>query len=153
MKIFYRGVSYEYDPSKGGSGKQGWKRFHIPQTTLNRIWRGVTYLITPKAEPSEETDHKLVYRGVTYSVTKHAHAEGTTVAQQASTMELENLSVPDVLTREDISRMCRRIHQANMLHSLHHRLTVARRRSDRNLVKLLEAELQQITTSIDIPQR
>lgn len=119
MKLFYRGASYEHDPSRVGTGK-----------------KGQTY---KQAEPQSTSN--LAYRGVTYSVNENKRAIAL------SPMTNTKVKIPDVFTRQDRAKACRRIHQANILRNLQHRLQVAQERGDQTLIQRLEAELRQVAPS------
>lgn len=47
------------------------------------------------------------------------------------------------ITREDVKRVAD-VHRANIQKRLEHRLEVARAKGDENLIRLLEAEMQQM---------
>ncbi len=110
MKLYYRGVSYEYDPSKLGSRKTGepFKQVRGSRPAYNLIYRGVTYRVDPNAKQSEvpvpPAAYKLIYRGITYFVNRTAQGEVTVVTQPASTPKVGTLSVPQDKTRQDVSR-------------------------------------------------
>jgi hypothetical protein len=91
MKLYYRGVSYEYDPSKLESRKRGqpFKQVRGSGSAYNLIYRGVSYHIDPNAKPSEvpvqPVAYRLIYRGIAYFVNKTAQGEVRVVTQPAST--------------------------------------------------------------------
>lgn len=94
MKLHYRGVSYEYDPSKVESRKRGqpFKQVRGSGHAYNLIYRGVTYRIDPNTKQSEvpvqPVAYRLMYRGIAYFVNKTAQGEVTVVTQPASTSKL-----------------------------------------------------------------
>ncbi len=110
MKLYYRGVSYEYDPSKVERRKTGqpFKQVRGSEPAYNLIYRGVTYRIDPNAKPSEvpvqPVAYKLIYRGITYFVNKTAQGEVTVVTQPASTSKVRVLPVPLDKTQQDVAR-------------------------------------------------
>lgn len=79
MKLYYRGVSYQYDPTKLGSRKTGqlFKQGSESGSAYNLIYRGVTYGVDPNAKPTSvpvpPAIYKLIYRGITYFVNRTAH--------------------------------------------------------------------------------
>jgi hypothetical protein len=99
MKLYYRGVSYEYNPSKVESRKRGqpFKQVRGSGHAYNLIYRGVTYRIDPNAKPSEvpvqRVAYRLMYRGIAYFVHKTEQRELTVVTQPTSTSK--------VITSED----------------------------------------------------
>ena len=78
MKLQYRGVSYEYDPSKRESQNriQPFKQVRGSGPAYNLIYRGVTYRIDPSTKPSEvpvqPVAYRLIYRGIAYFVNQTA---------------------------------------------------------------------------------
>lgn len=72
MKLFYHGVSYEYDPSEVPAQSQS-------QHAFNLMYRGTTYRVDPNPEPVElpetQTAHNLSYRGTTYVVNGSTQAD------------------------------------------------------------------------------
>lgn len=100
MKLYYRGLSFEYDPAKVESQKKGqqFKQVRESQPAYNLIYRGVTYTVDPNAQPTEvpapPKAYELIYRGITYLVNRTAQGEVTLVSQPASTPKVETPSVP-----------------------------------------------------------
>lgn len=87
MKLYYRGVSYEYDPSNAGIKRtaQPFKQVRGSGPAYNLIYRGVSYRVDPNAKPAEvplpPAAYKLIYRGITYFVNRTAQGEVTAVTQ------------------------------------------------------------------------
>lgn len=100
MKLYYRGLSFEYDPAKVESQKKGqqFKQVRESQPAYNLIYRGVTYTVDPNAQPTEvpapPEAYELSYRGITYLVNRNAQGKVTVVSQPASTPKFETPSVP-----------------------------------------------------------
>ncbi|MBD2067796.1 DUF4278 domain-containing protein [Leptolyngbya sp. FACHB-671] len=94
MKLYYRGVSYEYDPSKlkSQNRRQPFKQVRDSSSTYNLIYRGVPYCIdlnTKQSEvPVQLVAYRLMYREITYFVNKTAQGEVSLVTQPASTSKL-----------------------------------------------------------------
>ncbi|MBD2067770.1 DUF4278 domain-containing protein [Leptolyngbya sp. FACHB-671] len=91
MKLYYRGVSYEYDPSKleSQNTRQPSQQVRGSGPAYNLIYRGFTYRFDPNTEQSEvpvqPLAYKLIYRGIAYFVNKTAQGEVSVVTQPAST--------------------------------------------------------------------
>lgn len=86
MKLYYRGVSFEYDPTKVRSRKrQPFKQVRESEPAYNLIYRGVTYRVDPNAKPASvpvpPATYKLIYRGITYFVNRTVQGEVTVVTQ------------------------------------------------------------------------
>ncbi|MEW6498394.1 MAG: DUF4278 domain-containing protein [Cyanobacteriota bacterium] len=94
MKLHYRGVSYEYDPSKLESQNriQPFKQVRGSGHADNLMYRGVPYRIEPNTKQSEvpvqPVAYRLMYRGIAYFVNKTAQREVSVVTQPASTSKL-----------------------------------------------------------------
>lgn len=153
MKLFYRGISYEYDPNQARSGNAGRPhRATQSQTPYTLIYRGTTYRVDPNAKP--ETDSRpaaydLIYRGTTYHVQRTAEGATATVVPSAKQLRMKVPAfVSQILNRHNVNR----VHQANLLQNLQRRLKVAQERGDQELVGLLRAELQQIAPKIKFDQ-
>ncbi|MCC5614062.1 DUF4278 domain-containing protein [Nostoc sp. CHAB 5836] len=78
MKLYYRGLSYEYYPNKVG-GKKIQQPFQpLPQieSAYNLMYRGVNYRVDPNSKsadaPVPPLAYKLSFRGITYFVNKTA---------------------------------------------------------------------------------
>ncbi|HEY9638565.1 MAG TPA: DUF4278 domain-containing protein [Coleofasciculaceae cyanobacterium] len=100
MKLYYRGASYEYDPSTVGSRqtRQPFKQVRGSGAAYTLIYRGVTYRVDPNAEqskvPVSPATYQLIYRGITYFVNRTAKGEVTAVTQSANTsIHLPHLKV------------------------------------------------------------
>lgn len=129
MKLSYRGVHYEGEPSTlkvtegriaGSYRGQSW-RFHHPQ-----------YL--PKLG---SVDH-LKYRGVAYSTGQSTALKPSAVPQPVAARWLSQwFNSP---RRQPVQDEIVSTHFSNIQHSLERRLKVAEARGDDNLVRLLEEE-------------
>ncbi|ARV58244.1 hypothetical protein BZZ01_05995 [Nostocales cyanobacterium HT-58-2] len=93
MKLFYRGISYEYEPAHIVSKKTG-RPFQPVETSgasYNLIYRGHTYRVNPNTIPTEDSTpskaYQLIYRGIAYSVNETAQGNVTVVSQPASTVK------------------------------------------------------------------
>ncbi len=93
MKIYYRGLNYEYDRSKV-SNKTEQPFEPDPQLGLayNLMYRSVTYPVDPNSISAEvplaSLAYKLSFRGIAYFVNKTAQEEVTLVSQPASTLKI-----------------------------------------------------------------
>lgn len=145
MKLFYRGNSYEYNPDRataGNTGRPG-RQPQPSQAPYTLIYRGITLRVDPKAAsvpvPMLPTTYDLIYRGTTYHVRRDAQGGVTAVTQPVGATQART-AVPSSLPKHYV----RKVHRANLLDNLQHRLQAARARGDQKLIELLEAERQQI---------
>ncbi len=139
MKLRYRGVSYDAEPSllevrEGEIGgvyrAQNWK-FHYPRhmpepPPVNHLkWRGVSYCTgnatVTNCEPV--TDSQPVAKSI-YTV-----AAKTSIARHRL---------------QKVLNESRKAHLATMRQTLEHRLEVAKAKGDQNLVRLLEEESKEM---------
>jgi hypothetical protein len=78
MKLYYRGLSYEYNPSKVANKKTEQPFQAVPQlgTAYNLMYRGVNYRVDPNSQSAEvrlsPVAYNLSFRGITYFVNKTA---------------------------------------------------------------------------------
>ncbi|MEH2459491.1 DUF4278 domain-containing protein [Nostoc sp.] len=104
MKLYYRGLNYEYDRSKV-SNKTEQPFEPVPQLGLayNLMYCGVTYSVDPNSKPAEvplaPLADKLSFRGITYFVNKTAQEEVTVVSQPASTSKVGALPISEELLK------------------------------------------------------
>lgn len=81
MKLYYRGLSFDYNPSqfKRNSSKQ----IRRSEQPYELIYRGLTYHVDLNAEPAKDiktpTTYKLSYRGITYWVNRNEQGEVTNI--------------------------------------------------------------------------
>ncbi|MHC5723510.1 MAG: DUF4278 domain-containing protein [Nostoc sp.] len=93
MKIYYRGLNYEYDRSKV-SNKTEQPFEPDPQLGLayNLMYSSVIYRVNPNSKMAEvplpQLADKLSFRGITYFLNKTAQQEVTLVSQPASTSKI-----------------------------------------------------------------
>ncbi|MBW4612999.1 MAG: DUF4278 domain-containing protein [Desmonostoc vinosum HA7617-LM4] len=92
MKLYYRGLSYEYDPSK--QTKQPFQTIvRESEPAYNLMYRGISYHVNPNIKSATNSlltkTHKLIYRGITYLVNKTVQAEVNLVSQPANTSKIE----------------------------------------------------------------
>jgi hypothetical protein len=131
MKLFYRGVSYEYDPQTRDHARS---LAHVPVAQPhNLLYRGFTYAVDPSIESKKSPVSaiaNLIYRGVTYSLNGWA-------AEKAKIRAVER-------PRGSILPKLAEIHRSNLYRNIDRRLQVAQEHGDTNLVHLLEQERQQI---------
>jgi Domain of unknown function (DUF4278) len=143
MKLIYRGVSYEYDPTQsrpGNTGRPARSTHQAHPYTLT--YRGVKMQVDPNQAAQVSTlpsESDLIYRGVSYRV--HRNAQGQVTALTQAPAKLRTPVIPSTLPREAVDR----VHQDNLLNNLHRRLQSAKARGDQHLVSLLEAERKQLS--------
>jgi hypothetical protein len=81
MKLFYRGVSYEYNASQATleDRNRTVDAAHAPQLNLQLRYRGNTYMVNPHTEavstPNTPAVYNLSYRGTTYRVNGAVQAD------------------------------------------------------------------------------
>ncbi|GAA6619373.1 DUF4278 domain-containing protein [Scytonema sp. NUACC26] len=88
MKLYYRGVSYEYNPSQVTSRKTG-QPFQPPvresKKAYNLIYRGNVYRVDPNAKKTEvstsQATYLLIYRGISYLLSKTLQGNVTVASQ------------------------------------------------------------------------
>ncbi|MBN3906827.1 MAG: DUF4278 domain-containing protein [Nostoc sp. NMS1] len=103
MKLYYRGLSYEYNPSKVANKKTEQPFQPIPQLgpAYNLIYRSVNYHVDPNSKSAEvplsPVAYKLSFRGITYFVNKTAQGEVTVVSQPAITSKVAVLPISEEL--------------------------------------------------------
>jgi Domain of unknown function (DUF4278) len=97
MKLYYRGLSYEYDPDKVGSKKveQPFRPDPVIGPAFNLMYRGVKYHLNPNSKspkaPLSPITYKLSFRGITYFVNKTPLAEVIVASQPATTSKVSPL--------------------------------------------------------------
>ncbi|HEY9602640.1 MAG TPA: DUF4278 domain-containing protein [Allocoleopsis sp.] len=99
MKLYYRGLSFEYDPAQVVSSKTR-KPFQQVRGTgpaYDLIYRGSIYHVDPNIKavevPVSPATHTLIYRGITYLVNRTAQGVVTVVTKPASTPKGSILSL------------------------------------------------------------
>ncbi|MHC5932820.1 DUF4278 domain-containing protein [Nostoc sp.] len=89
MKLYYRGTSCEYDPTKLRDRKIEQPFQPVGQLGLayNLIYPGVTYRVDPNAKSAEvplpPATYKLCFRGINYLMNRNAQGEVTFMTQSA----------------------------------------------------------------------
>ena len=91
MKLYYRGLSYEYDPNKIENRKTGQPFQPVCESRppYTMMYRGVSYRVAPDAKSAEVSltpvAYKLSYRGISYLVNRTVQGEITVIMQPSST--------------------------------------------------------------------
>ena len=64
MKLYYRGVSYEYNPTKAQNRKTGqtFKQARESRPAYDLIYRRFTYRVDPDAKPAEVPTLPATYK-------------------------------------------------------------------------------------------
>ncbi|MEH2260687.1 DUF4278 domain-containing protein [Nostoc sp.] len=106
MKLYYRGLSYEYDSSKVGSKKTQQPFQPVPQVepAYNLMYRGVNYRVDANFKSAEApvapvAYNKLSFRGITYFVNKTQLKEVSVVSQPTTASKLEALAISEELLK------------------------------------------------------
>ncbi|MBE9011438.1 DUF4278 domain-containing protein [Pseudanabaenaceae cyanobacterium LEGE 13415] len=126
MRLIYRGVEYEYDPTQG-TGDDRFSRFREP---IMLTYRGNHYQLDPNRpvrSKVEQQPRELIYRGNRYWV---GYPDGKpTLPTVSKPRQAANLTVT---------------HRENLQRNLQRRIEIARQKGDNALLALLEAERRQI---------
>lgn len=139
MKLTYRGVSYKSnypnleltqgvgDNYRGETWSQKYLRhIPVPQPKVDLKYRSVAYCT---GDPID----------VEAALLRRNYEATTSTAAPVTTEEATNNS-----QRHQVLEELNNAHINNIRRSLEHRLEVARAKGDRNLIRLLEAEVEQI---------
>lgn len=126
MKLIYRGVTYDYDPTRDPIDD----RFDRIREPLTLTYRGNRYQISPnQAMPDAyrpRAAYQLTYRGNKYWV--HRPIEEPTVRPVPSQ------------AREKLVKELDRVHRENLQRNLYRRIEAARQKGDLSLLAMLEDE-------------
>lgn len=132
MKLSYRGVHYKEAPSA----------LEVAEGEISGRYRGHDWRFHYLRHiPEPPAVHNLKYRGVPYRTRQSAVAEPTEVAQPVAAITSQTLPI---LQKREVLDEIMRSHLRNIQRSLEHRLQVARAKGDKSLVRLLEAESEQM---------
>ncbi|MEH2284090.1 MAG: DUF4278 domain-containing protein [Nostoc sp.] len=107
MKLYYRGLSYEYDQNKLGSKKTQQPFRPVPQIgpAYNLMYRSVNYRVDPNSKsieaPLAPLAYKLSFRGITYFLNKTSLKEVSVVSQPATSSKVEALPISKELKLHD----------------------------------------------------
>lgn len=144
MKLIYRGNTYDYHPELASDRTAPFKSINGYRTPYTVTYRGLSYTVNPNqpiAEPPLPTSYDLRYRGLAYHVTRDAQGVATMTTQAPAQAQVGSKAIPASLPRNYTAK----VHKANLLQNVQRRLQVARERGDQELIRLLEAELNQLT--------
>lgn len=128
MKLIYRGVDYEYDPTQGRTHPVD--RVWLSREPITLTYRGNRYQLDP-TQPArsiaEERPRELIYRGNRYWI---GAPDGKPMLGKVSKpRQVQNLAA---------------MHRENLQRNLQHRIEIARKKGDQALIALLEAERRQL---------
>ncbi|MBU6228838.1 MAG: DUF4278 domain-containing protein [Cyanobacteria bacterium REEB459] len=138
MKLSYRGVQYNYEPTL----------LEVQESSSFGFYRG-------RSLPFPCASHvraaypaaNLIYRGQRYATT----AEGTPVSsaltmapQPAVAVPTQSLGLAGRQARLQQLRQSSEVHHTNIERTLNHRIAVARAAGNQSLIKVLEDELHQL---------
>ncbi|NEO66411.1 MAG: DUF4278 domain-containing protein [Moorea sp. SIO4G2] len=141
MKLRYRGVSYDAEPSLL-EVREG----EIGGTYRAQNWR-VHY---PRHMPEPPPVNHLKWRGVSYC-TGNATVTNTVADSQPMAKSISTVAAKTSIARHRLQKVLnesRKVHLATMRQTLEHRLEVAKANGDQNLVRLLEDESKQMQPRI-----
>jgi hypothetical protein len=133
MQFSYRGVKYEQDLPT----------VDMTEGEMGGMYRGEAWNYKyPRHIPVPQATPHLKYRGVSYCANPRATAEACYAAPTADRIDVKVAA--DYLKSPEFDQQVEETHYQNICRRLEHRLQVAKKRGDRNLVKMLEAEQQLI---------
>ena len=134
MQFSYRGVKYEKDLPT----------LEMTEGEIGGMYRGQAWNYRyPRHIPVPHPTPQLKYRGVSYCANPRATAEVCYAAPAAERIDPKVVS--DSPKRPEFEQPVEETHYRNICRRLEHRLQVARKSGDRNLVKMLEAEQELIS--------
>lgn len=124
MKLIYRGVTYDYDPTQPRISDIDERARHFYERKP-LTYRGNEYWLEPGAQELYQPrgSYELIYRGSRYAV--HPTGEQPVKAKR---------TIADLAST----------HRVNLQRNLQHRIEVARQNGDQALLALLEAEQRQL---------
>lgn len=130
MKLKYRGVTYDYDPTRDTIDD----RFDQRREPFTLTYRGNQYKLSPRHQVlhtyQARTTYQLTYRGHKYWVQRPIETPNSR-------------PVSPKTTRDRIIEL-EQIHRENLLRNLDHRIEVAREKEDMALLAMLEMERRQL---------
>lgn len=134
MEFSYRGVKYEKDlPS-----------LEMTEGEIGGMYRGQAWNYRyPRHIPVPHVTPHLKYRGVNYCANPRATAEACYAAPSAD--RIDSPVGSDSPKCPEFAQQVEDTHYQNICRRLEHRLQVARKNGDRNLVEMLEAEQELIS--------
>lgn len=128
MKLSYRGVKYECQPSM----------LEVTEGEMGGTYRGQPWQLRYLRHiPEPAPVHNLKYRGVAYRTGQPTVIEPSAIAQPVSTPWARTLYNHH---KREVLDETRRIHLANIRSNLERRMQAAKARGDEQLVRLLEQE-------------
>lgn len=91
MKLYYRGLSYEYNSEEAAKkATQPFAPVRPSGSSYNLSYRGLTYRVDPNIEPAKVSTpvaYKLIYRGIAYFVNKTHTGEVSGVSQPVNALK------------------------------------------------------------------
>ncbi|MFQ4143673.1 DUF4278 domain-containing protein [Chlorogloeopsis sp. ULAP02] len=92
MKLYYRGASYEYEPTKSASNSEF-------KPASDMVYRGIAYSVNSHPKPIDilatRVTQKLMYRGVSYLVNKAVQREVSVITPPAITSQITTPSLSE----------------------------------------------------------
>lgn len=148
MKLIYRGQTYNYESSQARGGNTGApvRPTQLSPAPYTLIYRGLKTVVDPTAPAwaaALPAVYNLIYRGVTVQVNRDGQGQAIATTQPARTVAT-TANPGDTFAAASSNSNLGKVHQANLLNNLQHRLDVARERGDTALISLLESEQRQI---------
>ncbi|NES19279.1 MAG: DUF4278 domain-containing protein [Symploca sp. SIO3E6] len=135
MKLTYRGIQYQPEPAT----------LEIREGEIGGTYRGAAWKFHYLRHiPEPPPVHNLTWRGIPYCTGKAGVVQPSTVPQPIGATL--NQSWVFRKERQKVLDEAMKAHLSSIRRSLEHRMQVAKAKGDEKLVKLLEAESEQMVT-------
>ncbi len=134
MKLFYRGLSYDYDSITGAPLRTA----ATPRQPFTLSYRGLTYAVDPTRAVATVPDPvaaNLIYRGLRYSL--NGGKVATTWVKPAVDFKL-------FTTKAAANAEASNLHRVNIHRNLERRIKAAEANGDQTLIQLLQQEMEQM---------
>ncbi|NEP57988.1 MAG: DUF4278 domain-containing protein [Symploca sp. SIO2G7] len=134
MKFSYRGIQYQTEPAT----------LEIREGEIGGTYRGLPWRFNYLSHiPEPPPVHNLTWRGISYCTGKTLVQPSRTPQPIGATLSHSWVFRKD---RQKILDEAMKIHLSSIRRSLEHRMQVAKAKGDEKLVRLLEAESDQMMT-------
>jgi len=137
MKLSYRGIYYQDEPIAREMSEEVSGEYRGQDCQL---WRYPRHMPVQKKQGPID----LKCRGIAYSTHQTAEPEFAALNVKPVVSEGDTL-MSTAKSRHSVKQEVAKVHRANILENLEHRLQVARSRGDQELVRQLEKEKEQIS--------
>lgn len=97
MKLYYRGLSYEYNSEEAKKATRPFAPVRHKGSDYNLSYRGLTYRVDPNIELAEVSTppvaYHLIYRGIAYFLKKMHTGEVSGVSQPVDTVNVRKFFI------------------------------------------------------------